>query len=98
MQLPALNCYDYSRIYSLELCLGFVETFEQLKAVRHSLLRSHIESHPAPTDEVHHPALIEVLQNLQGHKLNNPRIPVMIKGCFEDMNLVFRQLARLRPG
>jgi hypothetical protein len=61
-------------------------------------LRSHIESHPAPTDEVHHPALVEVLQNLQGQKLNNPRIPVMIKGYFEDMNLVFRQLARVcRP-
>jgi len=95
---PYLNRYDYSRIYSLELCLGFVETFEQLKAVRHSLLRSHIESHPAPTDEVHHPALVEVLQNLQGRKLNNPRIPVMIKGYFEDMNLVLQQLARVcRP-
>jgi DNA modification methylase len=95
---PYLNRYDYSRIYSLELCLGFVETFEQLKAVRHSLLRSHIESRPAPTDAVHHPALVEVLQNLQGQKLNNPRIPIMIKGYFEDMNLVFRQLARVcRP-
>ena len=95
---PYLNRYDYSRIYSLELCLGFVETFEQLKAVRHSLLRSHIESRPAPTDEVRHPALVEILQNLQGRKLNNPRIPVMIKGYFEDMNLVFRQLARVcRP-
>ena len=95
---PYLNRYDYSRIYSLELCLGFVETFDQLKAVRHSLLRSHIESRPAPTDEVHHPALVEVLQNLQGQKLNNPRIPVMIKGYFEDMNLVLRQLARIcRP-
>jgi DNA modification methylase len=95
---PYLNRYDYSRIYSLELCLGFVETFEQLKAVRHSLLRSHIESRPAPTDEVHHPALVEVLQNLQGQKLNNPRIPIMIKGYFEDMNLVLRQLARVcRP-
>jgi hypothetical protein len=93
-----LNRYDYSRIYSLELCLGFVETFEQLKAVRHSLLRSHIESRPAPTDEVHHPALVEILQNLQGQKLNNPRIPIMIKGYFEDMNLVLQQLARIcRP-
>jgi hypothetical protein len=95
---PYLNRYDYSRIYSLELCLGFVETFEQLKAVRHSLLRSHIESRPAPTDKVHHPALVEVLQNLQGQKLNNPRIPIMIKGYFEDMNLVLQQLAKIcRP-
>ncbi len=89
---PYLNRYDYSRIYSLELCLAFVEDFAGLKAIRHSLLRSHIESRPAPTDEVNHPALLEVLSNLAGKKLNNPRIPVMIKGYFEDMNLVLKEL------
>ena len=96
---PYLNRYDYSRIYSLELCLAFVEDFAGLKAIRHSLLRSHIESRPAPTDEVNHPALLEVLSNLAGKKLNNPRIPVMIKGYFEDMNLVLEELYRVcRPG
>jgi len=96
---PYLNRYDYSRIYSLELCLAFVESFDGLKAIRHSLLRSHIESRPAPTDEVNHPALLEVLSNLAGKKLNNPRIPVMIKGYFEDMNLVLHELYKVcRPG
>jgi DNA modification methylase len=96
---PYLNRYDYSRIYSLELCLQFVSEFEELKRVRHSLLRSHIESREAPTDDVHHPALAEVLDNLVGQKLNNPRIPVMIRGYFEDMNLVLKQLAQVcRPG
>jgi DNA modification methylase len=92
---PYLNRYDYSRIYSLELCLQFVSEFEELKRVRHSLLRSHIESREASTDDVHHPALIEVLDNLAGQELNNPRIPVMIKGYFEDMNLVLKQLAQV---
>ena len=96
---PYLNRYDYSRIYSLELCLAFVEDFAGLKAIRHSLLRSHIESRPAPTDEVKHPALLEVLSNLAGKKLNNPRIPIMIKGYFEDMNLVLKELYKVcRPG
>jgi len=96
---PYLNRYDYSRIYSLELCLQFVSDFEELKQVRHSLLRSHIESRPAPTDDVHHPALVEVLNNLDGQNLNNPRIPIMIKGYFEDMNQVFRQMALVcHPG
>jgi len=96
---PYLNRYDYSRIYSLELCLAFVEDFAGLKAIRYSLLRSHIESRPAPTDEVNHPALLEVLSNLAGKKLNNPRIPVMIKGYFEDMNLVLKELYKVcRPG
>ncbi len=96
---PYLNRYDYSRIYSLELCLQFVHRFEELKQVRHSLLRSHIESRQAPTDDVRHPALVEILNNLNGQNLNNPRIPVMIKGYFEDMNLALKQLARIcRPG
>lgn len=96
---PYLNRYDYSRIYSLELCLQFVEAFEELKRIRHSLLRSHIESREAPTDDVHHPALVEILNNLAGQDLNNPRIPVMIKGYFEDMNLALQQIARTcRPG
>ena len=92
---PYLNRYDYSRIYSLELCLAFVEDFAGLKAIRYSLLRSHIESRPAPTDEVNHPALLEVLSNLAGKKLNNPRIPVMIKGYFEDMNFVLKELYKV---
>ena len=96
---PYLNRYDYSRIYSLELCLAFVEDFAGLKAIRHSLLRSHIESRPAPTDAVKHPALLEVLSNLAEKKLNNPRIPIMIKGYFEDMNLVLKELYKVcRPG
>ena len=95
---PYLNRYDYSRIYSLELCLQFVDEFEELKHIRHSLLRSHIESRESPTDDVHHPALLEILSNLAGQDLNNPRIPVMIKGYFEDMNRVLGQLAQVcRP-
>jgi len=96
---PYLNRYDYSRIYSLELCLAFVEDFAGLKEIRYSLLRSHIESRPAPTAEVDHPALQEVLSSLAGKKLNNPRIPVMIKGYFEDMNLALKELYKVcRPG
>lgn len=103
---PYLNRYDYSRTYSLELCLmldeagqPLVEEFEDLKAIRHSLLRSHIESKPAPTDLVQMEALREILSNLEPKKLNNLRIPVMIKGYFEDMNLAIREMAAmLRPG
>lgn len=92
---PYLNRYDYSRIYSLELCLYFVDEFAELKAIRHSLLRSHIESREAPTHNVQHPALVEILQNLEGRKLNNPRIPVMIRGYFEDMNLAIRDIYKV---
>ena len=63
---PYLNRYDYSRIYTLELALLFIKDFEELKGVRHSLLRSHIEVKPSDTDEVHTPSLEEILSNLEG--------------------------------
>ncbi len=95
---PYLNRYDYSRTYALELLL-FSEDFAALKQVRHSLLRSHIESRPAPTDDVHLPALDEILENIAPKRLNNPRIPIMIKGYFEDMNRVIQEMYRLaKPG
>jgi DNA modification methylase len=96
---PYLNRYDYSRTYALELLLLFSEDFAALKQVRHSLLRSHIESRPAPTDDVHLPALDEILENIAPKRLNNPRIPIMIKGYFEDMNRVIQEMYRLaKPG
>ncbi len=92
---PYLNRYDYSRIYALELGLNFVKDAEELKKIRHSLLRSHIEVKPAPTDDVKIPALIEILDNLNKKELNNPRIPIMIKGYFEDMNLAIKEMYRV---
>ena len=95
---PYLNRYDYSRIYTLELALLFINNFNELKGVRHSLLRSHIEVQPADTDEVHIPSLEEILSNLKRHKLNNPRIPIMIKGYFEDVFKAIKELFRvMRP-
>ena len=103
---PYLNRYDYSRTYALELCLLYneqkepwVKDFEDLKDIRHSLLRSHIESRPAPTNLVKIPALEEVLNCLELKQLNNPRIPTMIEGYFEDMNVAIREMTKmLKPG
>ncbi len=96
---PYLNRYDYSRTYSLELCVLSVETFRDLRNIRHSLLRSHIESREHQGKRITLPALDEILLALSHKPLNNERIPVMVKGYFEDMNLVIKNLAMyLKPG
>ena len=92
---PYPNRYDYTRSYSLELCFFFVRNFEELKSVRFSLLRSHIESKADEHDQPPHPAVAEVLQALQGKPLNNPRIPVMLLAYFVDMERVIRGLAEV---
>ncbi|MBM4039249.1 MAG: site-specific DNA-methyltransferase [Planctomycetes bacterium] len=96
---PYLNRYDYSRTYALELCLLFVSHPDDMRRIRHSLLRSHIESREQDGRDVRLPALEEILGSLRSKNLNNDRIPIMVKGYFEDMNMVIRNLAAyLRPG
>jgi hypothetical protein len=96
---PYLNRYDYSRTYALELCLLTVKSHKDMVSVRHSLLRSHVESREHEGKEVHLPALDEVLREVRNKPLNNERLPVMIQGYFEDMNLVIRNMsAYLKPG
>jgi len=91
---PYLNRYDYSRTYALELCLLQAGGGGGLNGVRHSLLRSHIESRECPGREIEIPSLSEILTALAEKRLNNARIPIMIRGYFEDMNLVIQNLSR----
>ena len=96
---PYPNRYDYTRSYCLELCFRFVKNFEELKAVRFGILRSHIESRAEDGDKPSHPVIAEVMQNLQGRKLNNPRIPIMLTAYFVDMEKCIREWSRvLTPG
>jgi len=96
---PYLNRYDYSRTYALELCTLYVKDFNDMRNIRHSLLRSHIESKIHEGRELNLSVINEILDSLNGRELNNDRIPIMIKGYFEDMNLVLKQLSTyLKPG
>ena len=96
---PYANRYDYTRSYCLELCFHFVKNFEDLKAIRFGILRSHIESKTSAGDTPSHPAVAEVVTNLKFMKLNNPRIPFMITSYFVDMEKAISEWARvLAPG
>jgi site-specific DNA-methyltransferase (cytosine-N4-specific) len=96
---PYLNRYDYSRTYALELCLFSVKSHQEMVGVRHSLLRSHVESKEHAGKAVALPSLDEVLREVRTKPLNNERLPVMIQGYFEDMNLVIQNIGKyLKPG
>jgi DNA modification methylase len=95
---PYLNRYDYSRTYALELCTLYVKDFKDMRDIRHSLLRSHIESKVHQDKELNLPVVNEILDSLNNKELNNDRIPIMIKGYFEDMNLVIKHISTyLKP-
>lgn len=88
---PYANRYDYTRTYSLELCFHFVRNFEELKAIRFGILRSHIESKIQTGEVSSHPAVREVVEALCKKKINNPKIPSMITTYFIDMEKVIKE-------
>lgn len=94
---PYANRYDYTRTYSLELCFHFVKDFAELKALRHAILRSHIESKITPDEQPPHPAVAEVVAILRDRAkyLNNPRIPDMLTAYFVDMQKALREWSRV---
>ena len=96
---PYLNRYDYARIYSIELALGFLSSFAELRDLRHSLLRGYIEARPATSEKVNRGVVPAVLERLKAVPLNNPNIPTMIKAYFEDMYDAIAEMGRVcRPG
>ena len=94
---PYANRYDYTRTYSLELCFHFVKNFEELKALRFGILRSHIEAKVDSEETAPHKSVKEVVDILKerGKALNNPRIPLMLTAYFVDMQMVIKEWARV---
>ncbi len=90
---PYVNRYDYTRTYSLELCFHFVRDFSELRALRHSMLRSHIEARLDPHEAPPHPAVRELVDFLRarGKRLNNPKIPDMLTAYFVDMQRTIQE-------
>lgn len=96
---PYANRYDYTRTYSLELCFHFVKTFEELKAIRFGILRSHIESKIQKGEVPPHPVITKVVEALGTKNLNNPKIPVMLTTYFIDMQKAIQEWFNiLSPG
>lgn len=94
---PYGNRYDYTRTYSLELCFHFVKNFEELRELRHNVLRSHIESKVGADESSSHPLVREVVKalTLRSETLNNPRIPDMLTAYFVDMEKVIAEWSRV---
>jgi hypothetical protein len=84
------NCFDYCEIYKVELWMGeFVKAYSDLKILRQRSLRSHLNMNLGNVS-YHNPIVEEVLSGIPVEKLWDKRIPMMIRGYFDDMHSVFR--------
>ena len=92
---PYANCFDYTKIYYLELWFGeFVNSTGDQKDIRMKSLRSHCHATwPERYTDFNLPALNDqILPLLREQKLWTNRIPDMLNGYFADMEEALRQI------
>jgi hypothetical protein len=99
---PYPNRYDYSASYQLELGFGFCSSNEELRGLRRSLLRSHLESPWPNRRTLALPALDEFLLAMLRQRDDGDesrRVARMVCGFFEDMRTVLERISvSLVPG
>jgi len=94
---PYPNRHDYTRVYFLELMVGFMESYDELKNLRYFSIRSHVEARKRFTDESYvAPEILRRLsKKLEDTHLPNRAVITMLEGYFEDMYMVFKEIHRL---
>lgn len=90
---PYLNRHDYTRVLALELLVGFLEAYDELKDLRYNLLCSHPEakSRPVPLGYIVPEKLIPILAELR-ERNTDPRVVRIVEAYFQDMYAVLSAL------
>ena len=91
---PYLNSFDYSDVYRPELFLGeYVKNNEELRQIRLSTLRSHIQVNWPGDVSFNSALLLQVLDHLnESDSLWDEKIPLMVRAYFDDMWKTFKIL------
>jgi len=98
---PYPNRHDYTRIYELELLVGFINDNQSLKNLRYETLRSHVEAREKyeANGYVKPTLLEEKIDEISNRELNNNQIIPTLTGYFEDMYLCLKEMhSVLEPG
>jgi len=97
---PYLNRNNYIAQQKGELALlGFIEDAISYKDLVKSTLISHVEGTLPDSPTSKFPEINKIIENISLTEGNNPKIPYMIAGYFEDMNDIFLEMWRVcKPG
>ncbi|MDP3297462.1 MAG: DNA adenine methylase [Thermodesulfovibrionia bacterium] len=92
---PYPNRHDYTRIYELELLVGFISNNQSLKQLRYETLRSHVEAKKKFEGNGYvRPLLLEEkINELNNRELNNTHVLSTLEGYFEDMYLSLKEMS-----
>jgi DNA modification methylase len=97
---PYPNRHDYTRIYYLELVMGFYSDPSDIKKLRYSLIRSHVEAREKyKTEDYTPPAnLVNIVEKMKRIDLPNRNVIGLVEGYFKDMHIFLQEMKRiLRP-
>jgi hypothetical protein len=97
---PYLNSFDYTDIYRPELfLLSEARSSRELRFLRHSTLRSHVQVAWKESPSLRIPLLQRTIKEIDSAGLWNTRIPQMINAYFVDLDhVVMRCATRLKKG
>lgn len=84
---PYANCFDYTEIYKLELWFGdFVKNYDDLKVLRGKSLKSHLNYQYDQKDLTSDGTILgDLIQEVSQCELWAKKIPLMLRGYFDDM-------------
>ena len=93
---PYMNCFDYTEVYKVELWFGdFIKSYEELKSLRDSTLSSHLNQTFKERGRLNNKYVIIFSDAVGKKELWDKRIPLMIRGYFEDMWLTLKGIYQL---
>ena len=97
---PYCNCFNYFKIFKVELWMGeFVNSYKDLQSLNRRAIRSHVETTLTRENDISIPFVDEYVQLIDREKLWDNRIPKAVQGYFIDMTKILNSLYRVvKPG
>jgi len=93
---PYMNCFDYTEVYKVELWFGdFIKDYGELKSLRDSTLSSHLNQSLTERHRLNNEYVTTFSEAISKKELWDKRIPLMVRGYFEDMWLVLKGIYQL---
>lgn len=96
---PYCNCFNYFKIFKVELWMGeFVKSYKELQALNRRAMRSHVETKMQRDYDEPIPYVDEYVELIDRDKLWDNRIPQAVQGYFIDMKRILNSLYKvLKP-
>ena len=93
---PYLNKQDYAHIYKLEsFIVGWYINFNDYTKSKNDAFRSNVEAKHESRYNVEHSTLEELQEHYVTFGVNNPKIPEMVQGYFDDFAEIFMSLSKV---